>query len=88
MSKQVSISKDDLKKVVLILKSSKKYVKVSPTDLTTANLWRVSSKLADRLLKAANMVCEETPKGKLIVKELQTMEEKKHLCRKRKSKQQ
>lgn len=69
MSKQVLVNKDDLKKVVLILKLSKKYVKVPPTDLTTANLWRVSSKLADKLLRVSKLTCEENDRGKFTFKD-------------------
>lgn len=58
--KKVMVNEDDLKKVVLILKLSKGHVQVPSTDLTLANLWRVSSKLADKLMKTANLTLVTT----------------------------
>lgn len=58
--KKVMVNEDDLKKVVLILKLSKGCVQVPSTDLTLANLWRVSSKLADKLMKTANLTLVTT----------------------------
>lgn len=49
MGKKIEIPEDEFKKIVLILKCSKRYVNLPPSNLFLGNLWRVSSKLADKL---------------------------------------
>lgn len=51
MGKKIEMTEDEFKKIVLILKCSKRYVNLPPNNLFLGNLWRVSSKLADKLLK-------------------------------------
>lgn len=51
MGKKIEMTEDEFKKIVLILKCSKRYVNLPPSNLFLGNLWRVSSKLADKLLK-------------------------------------
>lgn len=65
--KKYEINEDDLKKVILILKLSKPYLNIPPKDLKVANLWRVSGKLADKLMKKANFVLVKN-RGKVTLK--------------------
>ena len=51
MTKKIEVNEDDFKKVVLIMKYSKEFVKLDPKDLFLGNLWRVAPKLADKLAK-------------------------------------
>lgn len=55
MVKKVEINEDDLKKVILMLKLSKPYLKLPPQDLRLFNLWRVAPKLADKLMQKADL---------------------------------
>ena len=64
---QVTIDEDDFKKIVLLLKMSKTYVKVPPENIQLMNLWRVSDKVADKLLKKNGMQMLNL-NGRVIVK--------------------
>ena len=51
---KIEIDIDDLKKVILMLKTSKPYLQIPPNkEMVLQNMWRVSGKLADKLLKKA-----------------------------------
>lgn len=50
MGKKIEMTEDEFKKIVLILKCSKRYVNLPPNNLFLGNLWRVSSKLDFDLL--------------------------------------
>lgn len=50
--RKIEINEDELRKVILILKLSKTFVRVPSDNLTLLNLWRVSEKLADKLMKS------------------------------------
>lgn len=65
--KTIEVNEDDFKKVMLMLKYSKPFVKLEPTDLFLGNLWRVAPKLADTLTKKAGYVFVEN-KGKKTLK--------------------
>lgn len=47
--KKIEIAEDDFKKIILMLKLSKKSMNIDPKDLLLGNLWRVAPKLADKL---------------------------------------
>lgn len=65
--KTIEVAEDDFKKVMLILKYSKPFVQLEPTDLFLGNLWRVAPKLADTITKKAGYVFVEN-KGKKTLK--------------------
>ena len=58
MGKKIEIPEDEFKKIVLILKCSKRL----------GNLWRVSSKLADKLLKRNGFQIVKGTGGRYTVK--------------------
>ena len=58
-TKKVEVNEDDLKKAILILKCSKKYVQLPPADLFLGNLWRVAEKLGDKLMRNADLLLVE-----------------------------
>lgn len=66
--KKITINEDDFKKVVLILKYSKKFVSVPSNDLFLGNLWRVAPKLADKLAKQSGYEFTEN-RGRKSLKE-------------------
>lgn len=68
MGKKIEIPEDEFKKIVLILKCSKRYVNLSPSNLFLGNLWRVSSKLADKLLKRNGFQIVKGKGGRFTVK--------------------
>lgn len=74
--RKIEINEDDFKKIVLMLKLSKDYVKVPADNLALGNLWRVSSKLADKLLRSAEMEITQN-KGRFTVKEISKEEKPK-----------
>lgn len=67
MAKKVEVNEDDFKKIMLMLKYSKEFVKLDPSDLFLGNLWRVAPKLADKLVKKAGYVFVEN-KGRKTLK--------------------
>lgn len=66
MAKKIEVNEDDLKKVILMLKFSKAYLQL-PSDLFLTNLWRVAPKLADKLMRKAELVLIRN-KGRLTLK--------------------
>nr|UWG82490.1 MAG: hypothetical protein [Bacteriophage sp.] len=97
MGRKIEVDEDDLKKIILLLKLSKQYVQSPHENLTLCNLWRVSGKLADKLMKKAKLVMV-TNKGRTTLKpigevkseEVSEASHDKHAekvprCRKRKS---
>lgn len=66
-TRKIEVNEDDLKKVILMLKFSKPFVKLDPTDLFLGNLWRVAPKLADKLMNTADLVLVEN-KGRKTLK--------------------
>lgn len=85
--KKIEIAKDDFKKIILMLKLSKKSMNIDPKDLLLGNLWRVAPKLADKLLRTAGYAIVEN-KGRISVKPVNTTETPKEekpapRCRKR-----
>lgn len=67
MAKKIEVSEADLKQIILIMKMSKPYVNIPPGNLRLENLWRVSGKLADKLMRKADLTLV-TNKGKLLLK--------------------
>lgn len=65
--RKIEINEDELRKVILILKLSKAFVRVPSDNLTLLNLWRVSEKLADKLMKKAGLFMT-TNKGRTTFK--------------------
>lgn len=45
-----------LKKVILILKLSRQYLQIPNDNLVLYNMWRVSGKLANKLMRKAELV--------------------------------
>lgn len=66
-TRKIEINEDDLKKVILMLKLSKQYVQVPNNNLALYNMWRVSGKLADKLMRKAELAMV-TIKGRTILK--------------------
>lgn len=64
---KVEVNEDDLKKVILMLKLSKMYLRIPPDNLALLNMWRVSGKLADKLMRNAGLVMV-TNKGRRTLK--------------------
>lgn len=93
MTKKIEVNEADLKQVILIIKMSKQYVSIPAENLRLTNLWRVSGKLADKLMRKAGLTLV-TNNGKTLLKPLPESEEttsenkeekqKIHRCRKRK----
>ena len=86
MATKVEVNEDDLKKVVLMLKMSKEYIRIPNDNLQLINLWRVASKLADKLMRKANLTMETT-NGRAVIKSTigsVSTETKTPRCRKRK----
>ena len=71
--KKIEIAEDDFKKIILMLKLSKKSMNIDPKDLLLGNLWRVAPKLADKLLRTAGYAIVEN-KGRISVKPVNTTE--------------
>ena len=67
MVRKIEVNEDDLKKVILMLKLSKSYLQLPPQDLFLTNLWRVAPKLADKLMRKAELVLIQN-KGRLTLK--------------------
>lgn len=56
MAKKIEISEADLKQIILLMKMSKPYVNIPhPGNLRLENLWRISGKLADKLMRKAEL---------------------------------
>lgn len=55
MTKKIEVSEADLKQIILIMKLSRPYVNVPSGNLRLMNLWRVSGKLADKLMRKADL---------------------------------
>ena len=68
-TRKIEVNEDDLKKVILMLKLSKQYLQIPSDDLTLVNLWRVSGKLADKLMRKAELTIT-TNKGRTTLKPL------------------
>lgn len=94
MTKKIEVNEADLKQVILIMKMSKQYVNIPTENLRLQNLWRVSGKLADKLMRKAGLTLVNN-NGKVSLKSLTefaetTSEEDKeekqktYRCRKRK----
>ena len=94
MIKKIEVNEADLKQVILIMKMSKQYVNIPTENLRLQNLWRVSGKLADKLMRKAGLTLVNN-NGKVSLKSLTefaetTSEEDKeekqktYRCRKRK----
>lgn len=67
---KIEIDLEDIKKVILILTLSKQHLNVPADNLNLLNMWRVSGKLRDKLLKKSGMQIVEV-KGKTILKPLE-----------------
>lgn len=67
MSRKIEVNEDDLKKVILMLKLSKQYLQLPPQDLFLSNLWRVAPKLADKLMRKAELTLVQN-KGRITLK--------------------
>lgn len=65
--RKIEVPEDDLKKVILILKLSRPYLSIPPKNLALINWWRVSGKLADKLMKKAGLIMV-TNKGRTTLK--------------------
>ena len=70
MLRKIEVNEDDLKKIILILKLSKKHVNIHNEDLILFNLWRVSGKLADKLMKKAQLTMVEN-RGRTTLKRVE-----------------
>lgn len=66
-TRKIEVNEDDLKKVILILKLSKQYLQIPNDNLVLYNMWRVSGKLADKLMRKAELVMV-TNKGRTTLK--------------------
>ena len=55
MAKKIEVNEADLKQIILIMKMSKPYVSIPTGNLRLENLWRVSGKLADKLMRKADL---------------------------------
>ena len=66
-TRKIEVNEDDLKKVILMLKLSKQYVQIPNDNLALYNMWRVSGKLADKLMRKAELVMV-TNKGRTTLK--------------------
>lgn len=67
MAKKIEVSEADLKQIILIIKMSKPYVNIPTGNLRLTNLWRVSGKLADKLMRKADLTLV-TNNGKFSLK--------------------
>lgn len=67
MAKKIEVSEADLKQIILIMKMSKPYVNIPTGNLRLTNLWRVSGKLADKLMRKADLTLV-TNNGKFSLK--------------------
>ena len=65
--RKIEVNEDDLKKVILMLKYSKPFVKLEPTDLFLGNLWRVAPKIAEKLMRVGEFT-EVENKGRKSLK--------------------
>ena len=66
-TRKIEVNEDDLKKVILMLKLSKQYVQIPHDNLGLYNMWRVSGKLADKLMRKAELTMV-TVKGRTFLK--------------------
>lgn len=66
-TRKIEVNEDDLKKVILMLKLSKQYLQTPNDNLALYNMWRVSGKLADKLMRKAELTMV-TVKGRTILK--------------------
>lgn len=66
-TRKVEVNEDDLKKVILMLKLSKQYLQIPNDNLALYNMWRVSGKLVDKLMRKAELAMV-TIKGRTILK--------------------
>lgn len=67
MAKKIEISEADLKQIILLMKMSKPLVQIPQGNLRLTNLWRVSGKLADKLMRKAELTLV-TNNGKISLK--------------------
>ena len=65
--KKIEVDENDIRKIILMLKLSKQYLHLPTDNLRLLNAWRVSGKLADKLMKKAKLTLI-TDKGKTIIK--------------------
>lgn len=65
--RKIEVNEDDLKKVILMLKLSKPHIQIPHEDLALCNMWRVSGKLADKLMRKAQLVMVVS-KGRITLK--------------------
>lgn len=56
MANRIELSEADVKKVIYMLKMSKKHINIPNDNLFLYNLWRVSDKLAEKLMRKAGLV--------------------------------
>ena len=66
-TRKIEVNEDDLKKVILMLKLSKQYLQIPNDNLALYNMWRVSGKLADKLMRKAELVMVAN-KGRITLK--------------------
>ena len=66
-TRKIEVDENDLKKVILMLKLSKQYVQIPNNKLTLYNMWRVSGKLADKLMRKSGLSMV-TVKGRTFLK--------------------
>lgn len=66
-TRKIEVNEDDLKKIILMLKLSKQYLQIPNDNLALYNMWRVSGKLADKLMRKAELVMV-TNKGRTTLK--------------------
>lgn len=66
-TRKIEVNEDDLKKVILMLKLSKQYLQIPYDKLVLCNMWRVSGKLADKLMRKAELVMVAN-KGRITLK--------------------
>lgn len=55
MAKKIEVNEADLKQIILIMKMSKPYVNIPTENLRLVNLWRISGKLSDKLMRKAGL---------------------------------
>ena len=69
-TRKIEVNEDDLKKVILILKLSKPHLRIPRDDLGLMNLWRVSGKLTDKLMRKAELIMV-TNRGRTMLKPIE-----------------
>ena len=74
-TRKIEVNEDDLKKIILMLKLSEEFMQIPPQNLQLGNLWRVSRKLADKLMRHAGLTVV-TEKGRTFVRPIESAESK------------